>query len=120
MRYENAVMMSCGTSNCPGYASRSCRLASVVAVSSRNTRKAGPESTISVIPAGGLSRRGARRVMTTAARRFVSDQSSCDAADVRLDRFSCDVCDRAPSTRGLMTQFRIEVIGKVDRYARHG
>jgi hypothetical protein len=59
--------------------------------------------------------------MTTAARRFGRDQSpSYDAADVSLDGFSYYLCDRAPSTLGLMTQFRIEIIGKHERYAPHG
>jgi hypothetical protein len=51
--------------------------------------------------------------MASASTRFRRDQSpSCDAAYVNLDRFSRDVGDRAPPARGLMTQFRIEIIGK--------
>jgi hypothetical protein len=62
-----------------------------------------------------------RAIMTTASRRFGSDQSpSCDSAGVRLDGFSYDVGDRAPPPLALVTQFRIEIIGKVDRYAPHG
>jgi hypothetical protein len=58
--------------------------------------------------------------MSSASSRFGSDQApSCDTAHVRLDRFSCDVSDRAPSARGFMTQFCIEIIGKLDCCAPH-
>jgi hypothetical protein len=59
--------------------------------------------------------------MASASPSFGSDQApSFDAADVRLDRFPCDLADRAPPARSLVTQLRIEIIGKLDCCAPHG
>ena len=59
--------------------------------------------------------------MSSASSRFRSDQApSRAAAHVRFDRFSRDVSDRGPPARGLMAQFRIEIIGKLHGCASHG
>src|SRR3954447_749997 len=59
--------------------------------------------------------------MTTASCCFCSNQSaSYDAAQMRLDRFSDDVCDRTPSARGLVAQLRVKIVGEHERNAPHG
>ena len=37
-----------------------------------------------------------------------------------LDRLSREICNRAPATCGLMTQFRVEIVREFHRGALHG
>src|SRR5437868_6402816 len=37
-----------------------------------------------------------------------------------LDRFTCDVSNRAVTARRLMTQFRVEIVGQLHRRSLHG
>lgn len=42
------------------------------------------------------------------------------SAHVNLDRLSRDIRDRAPATRGLVPQFRVEIVREFHRGALHG
>src|SRR5215212_11535165 len=58
--------------------------------------------------------------MPAASPRFGRDQPpSRHSAHMSLDRLSCDICDRASATCGLVAQFGVEIVGELHRGAPH-